>query len=50
MGNASAESLDILATSERYSAAWAQRDPDVIASLHTPDTAQIQAALSGGVR
>jgi len=30
--------LDIRAISERYFAAWAERDPDAIASLHTPDT------------
>ena len=30
--------LDLKAISERYFAAWAARDPDAIAALHTPDT------------
>lgn len=29
---------DIQAVSERYFAAWADRDPDAIVGLHTPDT------------
>ncbi len=33
-----AETLDVQAIAERYFAAWAQRDPDAIASLHTDDT------------
>jgi ketosteroid isomerase-like protein len=30
--------LDLSALSERYFAAWAARDPDAIAALHTADT------------
>lgn len=30
--------LDLKAISERYFAAWATRDPDAIAALHTADT------------
>ena len=30
--------LDLKTISERYFAAWAARDPDAIAALHTPDT------------
>jgi ketosteroid isomerase-like protein len=30
--------LDLKAVSERYFAAWADRDPDAIVALHTPDT------------
>jgi ketosteroid isomerase-like protein len=30
--------LDVKATSERYFAAWAKRDPDAIVALHTEDT------------
>ncbi|OBB73872.1 DUF4440 domain-containing protein [Mycobacterium sp. 852014-52144_SCH5372336] len=30
--------LDLKAISERYFAAWADRDPDAIADLHTADT------------
>ena len=29
---------DLKAISERYFAAWADRDPDAIVALHTPDT------------
>jgi uncharacterized protein (TIGR02246 family) len=29
---------DIKAISERYFSAWADRDPDAIVALHTPDT------------
>jgi ketosteroid isomerase-like protein len=29
---------DLKAVSERYFAAWADRDPDAIVALHTPDT------------
>jgi ketosteroid isomerase-like protein len=30
--------VDLTAVSERYFAAWAQRDPDAILALHTEDT------------
>jgi ketosteroid isomerase-like protein len=30
--------VDLKAVSERYFAAWAQRDPDAILALHTDDT------------
>lgn len=30
--------VDVKAVSERYFAAWAQRDPDAIVTLHTDDT------------
>jgi ketosteroid isomerase-like protein len=30
--------IDLRAISERYFAAWAQRDPDAIVALHTEDT------------
>jgi ketosteroid isomerase-like protein len=30
--------IDLKAISERYFAAWAQRDPDAIVALHTDDT------------
>ncbi|MGV0717950.1 nuclear transport factor 2 family protein [Mycolicibacterium sp. XJ662] len=30
--------MDLTAISERYFAAWAARDPDAIAALHTADT------------
>lgn len=30
--------VDVKAISERYFAAWAQRDPDAIVALHTDDT------------
>jgi ketosteroid isomerase-like protein len=33
-----ATALDLKAVSERYFAAWADRDPDAIVALHTPDT------------
>jgi ketosteroid isomerase-like protein len=36
MSHATAQ--DLQAVSERYFAAWAGRDPDAIAALHTPDT------------
>lgn len=33
-----ADTLDIDAIAQRYFAAWADRDPDAIAALHTADT------------
>lgn len=30
--------VDLKSLSERYFAAWADRDPDAIVALHTPDT------------
>ena len=38
MSETTAEKLDLKATSERYFAAWAARDPDAIVALHTDDT------------
>jgi ketosteroid isomerase-like protein len=38
MSEATAQKLDLTAISERYFAAWAARDPDAIAALHTEDT------------
>jgi ketosteroid isomerase-like protein len=33
-----ATAQDLKAVSERYFAAWSERDPDAIVALHTPDT------------
>lgn len=38
MSTSTAATLDLAAVSERYFAAWAERDPDAIAALHTDDT------------
>ncbi|MGH3678328.1 MAG: nuclear transport factor 2 family protein [Mycobacterium sp.] len=39
--------IDLKAISERYFAAWADRDPDAIVALHTDDT-QFWTHLGGG--
>lgn len=38
MSPAAAQVVDLRAISERYFAAWADRDPDAIVALHTDDT------------
>jgi hypothetical protein len=38
MSETTAQKLDLSALSQRYFAAWAARDPDAIAALHTDDT------------
>lgn len=38
MSQPTATTLDLQAISERYFAAWEQRDPDAIVALHTKDT------------
>jgi len=38
MSPATAQNLDLRTISERYFAAWAERDPDAIVALHTEDT------------
>jgi ketosteroid isomerase-like protein len=38
MSAAAAQVVDLRAISERYFAAWADRDPDAIVALHTDDT------------
>ena len=38
MKPATPDALDVPALSQRYFTAWADRDPDAIASLHTADT------------
>ena len=38
MSPATTQAVDLQALSERYFAAWADRDPDAIVALHTDDT------------
>jgi hypothetical protein len=38
MSPTAAKALDLEAISQRYFAAWADRDPDAIVALHTDDT------------
>ena len=38
MSETTVQQLDLKAISERYFAAWAERDPDAIVALHTDDT------------
>jgi len=38
MTDTTSEKLDLRAISQRYFAAWAARDPQAIAAMHTPDT------------
>ena len=47
MSRAITHDLDLKAISERYFAAWADRDPDAIVALHTEDT-QFWTHLGGG--
>ena len=38
MSSTATQVIDVMAISERYFAAWADRDPDAIVALHTDDT------------
>ena len=38
MSTSTTQAVDLKAISERYFAAWADRDPDAIVNLHTDDT------------
>ena len=38
MSETTMQKLDVVGISERYFAAWAERDPDAIVALHTDDT------------
>ena len=38
MSTSATQAVDLTAISERYFAAWADRDPDAIVNLHTDDT------------